>query len=266
MPSHLSTIGFEVSTPDDLAALAERVVPHTQAIRAPGGRYLRWAGDGGEELWLQVDRRGEIIGITPHFSGKSSVRVGLQGRVEQKHHTALNGAFQGWADPDDHESGRGAYPFVFDVPDAAAYDSLVLPCVVDAQIAAFAHDIAVYDSAEAYDAAQAEKAIRYASRSFFPGGMLSLAADAFGADAAAIFTGSVVEAASRTNSLTGQGFYWALVDTFGGTYDVVFDRSFGLPVPAAGAVLSGAFWLSGRLTSWPRRTRSWVSKIVGRRK
>ena len=54
-------------------------------------------------------------------------------------------------------------------------------------------------------------------------------------------------AAEKTNSLTGERYYWALVDSLGGSFDVVIDPTICEAAPEAGGVLSGSFWLCGRL-------------------
>jgi hypothetical protein len=77
MSSHFSTIGLSVDSAECLAALARRVAveSRTETIRARGGRYLRWAGDSGEELWVQADKTGGLVGANPHFSCKFVVHV-----------------------------------------------------------------------------------------------------------------------------------------------------------------------------------------------
>jgi hypothetical protein len=62
-----------------------------------------------------------------------------------------------------------------------------------------------------------------------------------------MFVGHVLAAGERINVLTGHAFYWALVETLGGAYDVMIDPELLPSVPAAGGVLSGSFWLSGRI-------------------
>jgi hypothetical protein len=252
MPGHLSTIGFAVKTEKEFAALGERVATKARAIDVTDGQYLRWSGGAGEELWLQADLDGDLIGMHPHFSGSSAVRVGLEGRVRRDEHTPLDGAFHAWADPQDDDPESGAYPFVFDSPDAAAYSELRLPQIALAQIAAFAHSIQYSDSPAAFAAAQqAAGGPRFASQSFIPSGLfLPDGAAVDPPKAQAIFTGHVVRASLLRNSLTGGRFYWALVDTLGGRFDVVVDRTLLPAVPKVGGVLSGSFWLSGRLTSW----------------
>ena len=81
----------------------------------------------------------------------------------------------------------------------------------------------------------------------------------------ALIAGEVVEAAERQNAITGQPFWWALVDTVGGTFDVVIDPSLlGSPV-YPGNVISGWFWLSGRLQNTVVPRVGWLHKLTGRR-
>jgi hypothetical protein len=187
--------------------------------------------------------------MNPHFEGKGSVRVALTAWVRRDGDTALDGALSGWAAPENDDPESGAYPFVFDLPDAATHEDLVLPSTVDVQIAAFAHQASFFESPEAYYASQDPERPKFASQSFIPSGMFFPGADAkTPPQTMAIFTGHVLEAAIRTNSDTSAKFHWALVETLGGTYDVVIDPEVLPGVPVVGGVLSGTFWLSGRLT------------------
>jgi hypothetical protein len=263
MPSHFSTIGFEVQSNDQFVALARQVAGTGETIAGKGGQYLRWSGGGGEELWLQVDGDGDLVGMNPHFSGRSSVRVAVHGRVQRDKDSVLDGAFEGWADPPVEGRGadpRGAYPLVFDSPDAGTYGELQLPGVAEVQIAAFAHEIAYHDTPEAFAASP----VGLAPQAFIPAGLLTPEGGrSEPPEAVAIFAGHVREAAVRHNSMTGREYYWALVDSLGGSYDVVIDRTLLPAPPAPGGVLSGTFWLSGRLIAYPRRTRTWSGKLVG---
>ncbi|MGC4082208.1 MAG: hypothetical protein QM736_08915 [Vicinamibacterales bacterium] len=73
----------------------------------------------------------------------------------------------------------------------------------------------------------------------------------------ALISGVVVDAARQHNAVTGEPFWWALVDTLGGTFDVVINPEL-LDTPIEpGNVLSGWFWLSGRLrTGQPTKSGS----------
>jgi hypothetical protein len=262
MPSHFSTIGFSLASQDDFAALAQQLAAEAEPISTKAGQYLRWKGIAGEEVWLQIDRGNDLIGMNPHFVGRSSVAVRVDARVQRPTDTALDGAFHGWSAPDGGDGG--AYPFVFDSPDAATYVTLRPPQVVDVQVAAFAHEIAFYDSPEAFGASQGDEKVKFASQSFIPSGLF--APDGGTTDppeALAIFTGHVNETAVHKNSITGATFYWALVETLGGLFDVVIDSTLLPAAPSRGGVLSGQFWLSGRILSLPPAKRTWFGRLIG---
>jgi hypothetical protein len=267
VPSQFSAIGFHVSSGEDLASLASHVADRAETIDAPEGQYLKWAPPSGEQLWLQVKRTGDAMGMNPHFEGKSSVRVAVESRVARASHTPLDGTFIGWANPPAGSAG-GDYPLVFDCPDAARYGDLALPAVFDAQVAAFAQQISVHASSADYDAAQQAQGLPFPSRSFIPSGLITPdGAPVDPPEPHALFSGHVIEAEERRNAVTGHPFWWALVDTLGGTYDVVIDPALLPSPPRAGGVVSGWFWLSGRLQVSPPAAKpkgGWLHKLTGR--
>lgn len=266
MPSQFSAIGFHVSSGEDLAALASRVAERADTIDAREGQYLRWAPSSGEQLWLQVRRNGDAMGMNPHFEGKSSVRVALEARIARKAHTPLDGTFLAWANPPDGAEVGGDYPFAFDCPDAAVHETLRLPVTVTAQIAAFAQQLTVYESEAAYEAARVAQGLAFGSRSFIPSGLISPSGEPVTPpESHALIAGHVIEAAERRNTVTGEPFWWALMDTVGGTFDVVIDPSLLSGPVRAGNVISGWFWLSGRLRTGGAPRGGWLSKLTGRR-
>ena len=94
-----------------------------------------------------------------------------------------------------------------------------------------------------------------ASQSFIPSGLFTPAGKStVPPQARAIFAGHVLAADEKINVLTGRAFYWALVDTFGGAYDVVIDSNLLPGVPEIGGVISGSFWLSGRIIARYQQT------------
>ncbi len=264
MPSQFSSLGFQVASGDDLAALASRVAERADTIDAGDGQYLRWAPPSGEQLWLQVRRNGDALGMNPHFGGRSAVRAALEARVSRPSHTPLDGTFLAWADPPADGAPGGAYPFAFDCPDAATLASIDLPVVVTLQVAAFAQQLTVHESAAHYRRDQQAQGLAFDSRSFIPSGLIAPSGEpVVPPESHALFTGHVLEASARQNSVTGEPFWWALVDTIGGTFDVVIDPTLiGAPV-VAGNVVAGWFWLSGRVRQ-PDRRRSWLGKLMGR--
>ena len=265
MPSQFSAIGFTVSSGEDLAALASRVTDRAETIDAGAGQYLKWAPASGEQLWLQVKRNGDAMGMNPHFAGKSSMRIAVEARIARDAHTPLDGTFLAWANPPAGAVTGGDYPFAFDCPDAGVHDALTLPATLTAQIAAFAQQITVYESETAYDAAQAAQGLPFGSRSFIPSGLISPSGEPVTPpESHALIAGVVVEASEQQNSITGQPFWWALVDTLGGTYDVVIDPALVSNPVRAGNVVSGWFWLSGRLQTNAAQPVGWLRKLTGR--
>lgn len=247
MPNHFSSIGIPIHSQDELLELAEQAADEAETIETSAGCYLRWASPSGAELWLQLDADNEMVGLNPHFSGESRVRVGLTARVSRPEATELDSAFHGWADPRDGDPENGSYPFVFDSPDARCHNNLELPAIVEAQIAAFAQETNVFESEAAYAASQTGE-VKFASQSFIPSGLFTPGdGKAEPPEALAIFTGHILKAELRTNELTGGNFWWVLVESLGGVFDVVIDPELLAVPPRVGGVLSGSFWLSGRL-------------------
>jgi hypothetical protein len=268
MPSQFSSIGFSVSSGEDLAALASEVADKAERIATARGEYLKWAPPSGEQLWLQITRGGDAMGMNAHFAGKSSIRLGVEARVARPSHTPLDGTFLAWANPPAGAATGGDYPFAFDCPDAATHLELALPAVVTAQVAAFAQQVSLYESARAYESESAAAGSHVASRSFIPSGLISPAGEpVIPPESHALIAGHVLEAATRVNVISGAQYWWALVDTLGGTFDVVIDPDLLTNEPRAGNVVSGWFWLSGRLlTGEPGDTpaSSWFRRLVGR--
>ena len=205
------------------------------------------------------------MGMNPHFAGKSSVRVPVEARVSRDAPTPLDGTFLAWADPPVGGESSGDYPFVFDCPDAGTHDALELPATLTAQIAAFAQQISVYESTEVYDAAQAAQGLTFGSRSFVPSGLISPNGEpVVPPESHALIAGEVIEAAELHNTVTGEPFWWALVETVGGTFDVVIDPALLMLPIREGNVISGWFWLSGRLQTAAPPRGGWFSKLTGR--
>jgi hypothetical protein len=267
MPSQFSAIGFSVTSGEDLAALASRVAGEAERISTPPGEYLKWAPPSGEQLWLQITPEGDAMGMSAHFAGKSSIRLGVEARVARSSHTPLDGTFLAWANPPEGATTGGDYPFAFDCPDAATHLELPLPAIVTAQVAAFAQQVSLYQSPDAYTSSQAAEGISSPSRSFIPSGLISPAGEPLNPpEPHALIAGHVLEASARVNAVTGTSYWWALVDTVGGTFDVVIDPEMLSDHPRAGNVLSGWFWLSGRMrTGEPARrsASSWLRRLVG---
>ena len=62
-----------------------------------------------------------------------------------------------------------------------------------------------------------------------------------------MFTGFIKEFELLKNKLSGKKFYWFLVDTLGSRIDVVADKSLIQKKPIVNGILTGHFWLSGKI-------------------
>lgn len=248
MPSHFSTIGIPGVADEDFTASIERAIDEAVSIDVDRGTYLLWTSESGAQLWMQLDPGDELIGANPHFDGASKVEVGLVEVVQRPQDTILDGAYSAWADPPADDLETGAYPFLFALPGFYA-SPVSVPSRTTAQIAAFAHEIEVHESPEQFLASQEEDA-KFASQSFIPGSMFDLMDDEESPpQAQAMMTGHIRQCEKRRNELADRPFWWLLVDSLGGTFDVVVDPVLMSGVPQVGGVASGSFWLSGRLVT-----------------
>jgi len=246
MPNHFSSIGFEVTDASEFAALVERTAALATPLETSSGTYLLWEDPSGAELWLQLTRRRELIGVNPHFSGPARLRAHLTNQVHRSRSTELDGVFHAWAEPEPGEAHR-VYPFLFDCPCRAAYDALALPGSAILQVAAFAHELDVHASVEAFEQTQAARDPKIAARSFVPAGLFRSEGDNDEPQSTAALTGTVLESGRRINGLSAAPFYWARVASLGGEYDVVIDAALTSEPPPVGGVVSGLFWLSAKL-------------------
>ncbi len=251
--SHLSDIGFAVQSEEDLYSLVERAYGKSVPLETTEGTYFQFSDSSGAELWLQV-KNNKIIGMNPHFRGKSKRKVCITHIIERAE-SVLDGAFYSWADPMENDNPEsGEYPFIFDVPNHKKYVGIEIPQTVEIQLSAFAQDFDYYESEDAfYDGQDIEP--KWASQAFVPIGLLDLGEDdeKEPLDALGVFSGVIKQTEKRRNGLTNQEFYWLLVDTLGGEIDVLADLSFFENIsPQVGGIIHGKFWLSGSLISKPK--------------
>lgn len=247
MPSHFSTIGMPVKSEEQMYEIVEKASQDAEEIKCEVGSYLKWSSPDGAELWLQMDKENNLVGVTPSFRGESSINVGITNAVIRPDDTPFEGAIHGWANPNGTNVESGEYPFVFDLVDKALYGSFDFPFISDVSLSAFAHELTVYDSEDEYDSMQVGKA-KFAVESFIPSGLFDTEDNSgSGPQPFAIFTGRVLKEKEYINPLTGINYHWALVKTLGGTIDLVTDpKLINKPIKVDG-IVSGSFWLNGKI-------------------
>jgi hypothetical protein len=247
MPSHMTALGFPITTEQDFRHYVYQATEFGQKIETRNGSYTLWEVGEGIELWVQTNLHRRLIGMNPHFSGSARMRAGLTSRIPRYEHSILDGAFHAWAEPSEDDPEHGVYPFVFDVPDYDTYDWLSLPTIAVVQIAAFAHELQCFENEDEYMAAQGAT-LKFAEESFVPSGLFHVRAGTREtAQAQAVISGHVLAATEMTNPVTCQRFYWVKVRTLGGEVDVVADPQVVRGKELCGGVVRGAFWLSGRV-------------------
>lgn len=250
--SNLSDIGFP--TPDEQAIneMIMHVLEVAEPVKCERGFYLIYTDESGAEIYLQGNLQQELIGFNPHFRGKSRRQVGLTEAIERES-SELDGGFYGWARPwDESDPEFGDYPFVFDVPDFRLAENVNLPQIREIQLTAFASiEFDIFPDEASHRESQPDE-IKLSAESFIPSG--KFLSDSQGAETdplrpIALFTGKIKEYELKTNRLSGHSFYWFLVETFGGEVDVVADPKLISAEPTIGGIISGKFWLSGKITT-----------------
>jgi hypothetical protein len=208
----------------------------------------------------------QVLGMNPHFAGPARLRVKLTSYIPSTTPSPLDGSFHGWTNPpantESADQAEGDYPFVFDAPDALLHKGAPLPGVVEVQVAAFAHEMQVFGSEQAYLSSLPEDGLRMASESFIPSGLFGQEGEP---RALGMFTGRVLEAAWKTNPLQGRSYWWALVQTLGGQFDVVADPELIANPLEKGNIVQGSFWLSGLIQSREQTPKTGIwSRLFGK--
>ncbi len=246
--SNLSDIGFSVKSQDELWVLMEQAFQaghKIPALEEYGGYYVRLADLSGAELWLQLDREEEWIGMNPHYRGKSRVPVVLHSRVNRPQ-SDLDGAWVAWVNPlDPADPDTGDYPMVFDSPDFCLHQGH-FPRGAEVQLTAFSQEIRVYEDEDAFAAAQIKEEIPFAAQSFIPVGLIGEESEE-NPDAVALITGRVLEAEEKRNQFSGQVYSWILLESLGITLDLVVDEKAMESLPPSGSVVQCQAWLSGQI-------------------
>jgi hypothetical protein len=246
MMSDLSNIGFNIDTEDEFASLIEKSFETASQIEVPWGFYIHFIDSSGAELWTQLNLDGEFIGFHPHFHGMSRRVVAITREIEGED-SELDGMFHAWANPTElTEPESGDYPFVFNVPDMKVLDEMDYPQNVEIQLTAFASDLEFYPNEDDYYGSQDEE-LQFAIESFMPIGLFDEDENGESPEPFAVFSGVVQQSEVRTNEMTGEEFYWMLVDTLGGEVDVVASTDLCESLPNPLSIIQGQFWLSGRI-------------------
>lgn len=248
--SHLSDIGFPAKDREELLELLKRVYSSEkkEVIEIPIGAYIAYRDKSGAELWLQktIDVNGvqQMVGVNPHYCGQSRRAVRITRREKRDD---LDGAFSCWVfqlketDQD--------FPMIFDVADYHRYSAIKAGQNVTVQISAFAERLEIRNIAEEEGEARKEdKKIMLADEAFLPIGQFLDPSNPNGSPTAeAVISGEILEIERKVNDFTGSEFYWVYLKTLSMEIDVVYDPKLLPETPEVGSIISGDFWVSGRI-------------------
>ncbi len=245
MASNMSAIGFVAKTADDFGRIQLQAAHNGEAVPVADGYYIRWLLGNGPEVWVQANAQKEMVWLNPHFRGATSVRISLISHILRPN-VPLDGAFYGVINPDPDNLEKGTVDLVFDLPDDALHRDVLdqLPVVRQVQLAAFAQRLDAFADEAAYMQAQ-EGGIAYAVESLVASGMYVQAGEL--PEARVLLSGRVLAAELLVNPATGLLFQWARVRTLGGEVDVVADTAVVHGLIKVGGIISGAFWMSGKI-------------------
>ncbi len=262
MTDHFSVIGFKANSAEALSSLVSGLLEKGGEKKpVEHGYYHRWRSPAGSELWVHMQRAPEAegeaspdpfvpVGITPFFAGEGRAPIRVRAMRQRPSDNPFEGAFY---------VELGPTIALLDVVDFASFLGRPTPFMAIAQIAAFPHELVVFEDERAFHAAQEGQDVKFTPRSFIASGLFSGGqsagdilfqdpeSDDFRAPARAFLTGEVQKSERRRNPETGQDFTWALIATAGGTFDLVADDSVASGPLQPGAIVQGDFWLCARL-------------------
>ncbi|MGH2349865.1 MAG: hypothetical protein ACRDFT_10440 [bacterium] len=251
MSSHFACIGFPVTDVEEYWALARRAAAEGLRMETPnGGALVRWAVGNGPEVWAQIDPAGDLVGAAPFFSTNISFKISVTGSGEDPDEH-MDGWVDGWLEPsEEDEPYSGVFPLRINLVDFALSSRRLtqFPALHTVELAALAHEADLYEDEAAYKAAPGE-VFRLPAQSFVSTAHSSVDEPQPFAEATALASGIIREAARMTNPASDATFWRAALATQGVTLPVfVAPGDLSGPV-RAGQILSGGFWLLGRLTS-----------------
>lgn len=264
--THFSMVGFPMEMTDaasvgrvagaQLQAADQRGAVQCQALKgdAKRRRVCVIRDPSGGELWYGLDgaaASSQMITLNPAFAGEGRVKLRVDGDASDPEwkpfEISVAARFAG-----------EATPIVFDLADPDQAALATSGADVTVSIAAFSYAPDVFRDEKAYFAAQRKAGfkVQFAPDMFIPTGMFfEKAGGAMPDDAQqpvpyADFAATVLKAELRSNGAGGGRFWALLARTYGGaTVDVVIDPASIKVEPKPGYIVTGRFWLTGRIVA-----------------
>ncbi|WP_395738681.1 hypothetical protein [Prosthecobacter sp.] len=221
MNTRLSSIGFKGETAQLFEWIDHAYRHLTERHATAAGDYAVWKSGTGIEWWTQLESDSlRFIDFQTHFAGKSSMAIRIVSAFQRPELGSMTGAFHAWVNPSDDGDSPGDFPIVFDAPDFYRHDLAGLPIECRVQLAAFPVSLDVFENEAVYEESQRERETKLASQALIPAGLFHVE-EGKSPRSEAIFSGRVLEAYTRTNPVTNIEFISAVIETYGGTIDLI---------------------------------------------
>ena len=222
MADHLAALGIGSESQEERQDQVRRILrsskPHSQRA---DGMTLRWRDPSGAELWIYIDETGAMKSVQPHFAGGARHTLELQDIIPREEISPFDGAFIGLTQTGGtNPTLGGGFPVIFDAPDFPDVRDAFLTAKHDVELAAFAVELNVYESEEAFREAQT---------------------------AHSLMVGELLEWSEVTNQLTGLPFFRILISTPAGPMDLVVEPDMMPEKVEKGMVVQTGAWMSGRI-------------------
>lgn len=257
MSSTLACVGLAVAGPEGFEELLARALPHAVPVgEGPGYEYHRWTDESGARLTIRA-RDGDPDHAVPSFAGVPGVR--LSGVAAVTGYLASADVLG--------SDGEMSTRLLCELEQSPFLE--IDPISGDAAVTAFGVDVLVYVDEAAYDASDdsllepTKKGeprpenlpefmawpLRKAAESFVSYGLFGEPSQA---EPYAMLSGTVVSAATRTVSLTGQTFHVARTASVGMEVDVCLAAADHPVAPPVGGIVTGTVYLVASVDSlWP---------------
>ena len=239
MVNHFDCVGFDIADAEAYVDFTRWVLANAPATTDPasGRSETVWTDASGARFSVQVGAGPALVGSRPSYAGRTRLpfRAGRWVREDMIVGEVMAG-------------DQAVYPLAVEIEDPVVASRLSLPDVRAVEATAFAEVLSVYADEDAFRAAQTSEP-RFAPLALVPSGLVSADGEPREPRAEILMNGRVGAALPRRNAKTGRTFWHAAVRTLGGDLDLVAAPEQAPDGLSRGNVVSGSFWLVGRLVS-----------------
>lgn len=268
MITHARCLGYDEA--QSLVNALHTILTESEGYEVENGAYFVWQSPNGAQIWLAMkstEQEGapsrtallEVVDLEPHFGGSGRMQAAVVEMVPYDE-SNLTGALYGWSSPltvEDPESGY--YPFSVDLRDFSTHLHAwrTLPRMVTLQIAAFAQEAWCFEDEQQY--LQSDHSILTETEDEDTGELVTLrlapqamlpinegASDNVAGNYA-LLTGRIVQLHRLQNPHTGKYFVTMLVDTYGGSVDVIALEEDIEGTPQVNGTVKAYAWLSAQV-------------------